>query len=161
MSSSGPRWVRGATTCLLLLALWSCGDPSARIAGEPEFKAWVTIGHSRLPVELALTPEEQNLGLGERDALPWGHGMLFIHERPAFRRYWMRGMRFDIDIVWIRDGRVVEIAHRVTHVPGETGPVVTSSELVDQVLEVPAGYAQTQNWRRGQRVEIDRPDPGG
>ena len=137
----------------LALVIWSCGDPSARIGIAPEPEAWVTIGQSRIPVELALTPAQQSLGLGERDSLPWGHGMLFIHGKADFRRYWMKGMRFDIDIVWIRDGRIVEIAHRVKHVPNETGPTVTSSELVDQVLEVPAGYAQTQSWRRGQRVE--------
>ena len=151
------RWIRRALGCLLVFALYACGsvDPLASGAPHTSSQAWVTIANNRIPVELALTPEEQRLGLGERDHLEWGHGMLFIHEKPDFRSYWMKGMRFDIDIIWIRDGRISEIAHAVPHVPGETGPQVRSSELVDQVLEVPAGYSMTQGWRKGQRVQVE------
>lgn len=67
----------------------------------------------------------------------------------------MKGMRFDIDIIWIREGRISEIAHAVPHVPGENGPTVRSSEAVDQVLEVPAGFSMIEGWRRGQRVQIE------
>ncbi|MCH2186476.1 DUF192 domain-containing protein [Myxococcota bacterium] len=150
------QWARRSLAFLCFLMVCGCGavDPLANPSKE-EPEAWVSIGGTRIPVELAITKEEQRLGLGERDTLKWGHGMLFIHEEPDFRQYWMKGMRFDIDIIWIRDGRISSIAHRVPHVPGENGPRVRSSELVDQVLEVPAGYAQTQGWRRGQRVQIE------
>ena len=155
------RRIRQALASLLLLALYACGsvDPQPTGALETRQEAWVTIANNRIPVELAITREEQKLGLGERDHLEWGHGMLFIHEKPDFRRYWMKGMRFDIDIIWIRDGRISEIAHAVPHVPGENGPQVGSSELVDQVLEVPAGYSMTQGWRKGQRVQVEYRDP--
>ena len=133
-------------------------DPLAD-QSKAETEAWVSIGETRIPVELAITKEEQQLGLGERDTLKWGHGMLFIHEEPDFKQYWMKGMRFDIDIIWIRDGRISSIAHRVPHVAGENGPRVSSRELVNQVLEVPAGYAQTQGWRRGQVVQVEGLDP--
>ncbi|MAI79117.1 MAG: hypothetical protein CL917_09270 [Deltaproteobacteria bacterium] len=139
-----------------VLILSGCGETAARFnQGQPDAKAWVSIGHSRIPVELALTPEEQRLGLGERDTLSWGHGLLFVFDQPNFRRFWMKGMRFDIDIIWIRDGRISSIARDVRHVLGENGPTVMSSELVDQVLEVPAGFSQSQGWRKGQKVRIE------
>lgn len=147
-----------ALLCFVTVCGCGAGDPLAdQSKGETE--AWVSIGETRIPVELAITEEEQKLGLGERDTLKWGHGMLFVHEEPEFKEYWMKGMRFDIDIIWIRDGRISSIAHRVPHVAGENGPRVRSSELVSQVLEVPAGYAQTQGWRRGQVVQVEGPDP--
>ena len=147
---------RRALILLALLALCHCGsvDPLAS-AREAPSQAWVTIGGKRIPVELAITPDEQRRGLGERDQLKWGHGMLFLHEDTQRRSYWMKGMRFDIDIIWIREGRISEIAHAVPHVPGENGPTVRSSEAVDQVLEVPAGYSMIEGWRRGQRVQIE------
>ena len=146
------QWIRRGSAFLCFLAICGCGaaDP---LASPPQ--AWVTIANTRIPVELAITPAQQSLGLGERDHLEWGHGMLFLHEEQKARSYWMKGMRFDIDIIWIRDGRISEIAHAVPHVPGENGPTVKSSEVVDQVLEVPAGYSMIQGWRKGQRVRVE------
>ena len=156
MRHTSIHWIRRSLAFLCFLAICGCGaaDPLAD-ESKGETEAWVSIGETRIPVELAITKEEQQLGLGERDTLKWGHGMLFVHERPEFRRYWMKGMRFDIDIIWIRNDRISSIAHRVRHVPEENGPTIRSRELVDQVLEVPAGYAQTQGWRRGQVVQVE------
>ena len=86
--------------------------------------ASVVISGDHVQVEIARTPEEQSLGLGERNALAWGHGMLFLYDKPGFPRFWMKGMRFDIDIVWILGDRIAEISHRVPHVPGENGPTL-------------------------------------
>jgi uncharacterized membrane protein (UPF0127 family) len=93
--------------------------------------------------------------LGQRDELEWGHGMLFLYEEPQFHRFWMKDMRFDIDILWIREGRIVDISHNVRHRPGSTGDQASPRELADQVLELPAGYAAAQGLRPGHRVEVE------
>ena len=151
------RGGRGAW--LLLAVVWAaCGRPNVAVtADEPE--AWVSIRGQRVAVELALTREQQTLGLGERDRLPWDHGMLFPYDEPDFYGFWMKGMRFDIDIVWIRGDRIVDISHRVPHVPGGAGPTVGPRELSDTVLEVPAGYAESHGWQIGDRAAIERSDP--
>jgi hypothetical protein len=141
---------------LALLCAAACG-PSARPApedGQATATAAASLEIRGRPVELelALTPEVQARGLGYRDALAWNHGMLFVYARPAFQRFWMRGMRFDIDIVWIRGDRIVDISHSVPHQPGGDGPTVSPRELCDRVLEVPAGYALAHGWRPGDRV---------
>jgi len=120
---------------------------------------WITIRGQRVALELAVTPAEQQLGLGRRDALPWDRGMLFLYREPGFPRFWMKDMRFDIDIVWIRDDRVVDISHGVPHVPGGNGPIVAPIELTDKVLEVNAGYAAAHGWRPGQRVALELHGP--
>lgn len=138
------------------------GLPSTAVDEASQPEGWVTIRGRRVAVELAITPAEQRLGLGQRDALPWNSGMLFLYRQPGFYRYWMKDMRFDIDIVWIRGDHIVDVSHHVPHVPGENGPIVSPAELVDRVLEVPAGYAAANGWRAGQAVEIEliRPWPG-
>jgi uncharacterized membrane protein (UPF0127 family) len=149
--------VRIALCTLWLLAglAADCGRPGAESAGGGGPDGFVTIGGQRIAVDLAVTPAEQQLGLGQRDALPWDHGMLFLYEEPAFHRFWMKGMRFDIDIVWIRGERIVDVSHRVPHVPGGNGPIVAPAELADKVLEVNAGYAAAHGWRPGQRVRLE------
>ena len=66
--------------------------------------AEITVGGVPLTVELAYLPADRSLGLGYRDGLPQGTGMLFLFEGPAPRSFWMRGMEFCIDIIWIEHG---------------------------------------------------------
>ena len=118
--------------------------------------AWVQIRDARVSVEVPETREQQARGLGDRDSLAWDHGMLFVYPEAQFLRFWMKGMRFDIDIVWILEHRIVDISHRVPHVESPEGPwpAVRTHSLADQVLEVPAGYATSHGWRAGDRVQL-------
>lgn len=153
---SGARTRIAFLVTITLLATSLAGCPGSSAERLPE--AFVEIGTQRVAVDLAITPEEQQLGLGGRDELPWGEGMYFVYERRALYGFWMKGMRFPIDIVWIREGRIVDISPRVPFVPGENGPTVRPREAVDAVLEVPAGYASASGWRIGDRVRLVRND---
>lgn len=115
----------------------------------------MTIRHQRVELLLTRTRAEQAKGLGGRDSLSWDHGMLFRYPEPGFPGFWMKDMRFDIDIVWIRDGRIVDISHRVRHSPDGPGRTIRPRALADTVLEVPAGYAQAHSWSEGNRVSFD------
>lgn len=61
----------------------------------------------------------------------------------------MNGMRFSLDILWLRDGRVVD---GVTLEPPRQKPdgtmtdpaIYESSEPANQILEVQAGFARAQ-----------------
>ena len=124
----------------------------------PPVEAWVEIESKRVAVELAETVAEQSKGLGDRDELAWGRGMYFPYAQPAFYSFWMRGMRFPIDIVWIRQGRIVDLHSDVPFEPDGNGPTLRPREAVDAVLEVPAGYAAASGWRIGNRVHLERID---
>jgi uncharacterized membrane protein (UPF0127 family) len=134
---------------LLLLGGSACPSRSPNSIAPDD---WVTIRGARVAVEIADTPEKQALGLGEREDLAWDDGMLFPYDRPEFHAFWMKGMRFSIDIVWILKGRIVDIDANVPFEPDKNGPTLRSPSLVDAVLEVPAGYAAANGWRIGDRV---------
>jgi len=123
---------------------------------EPPSGPTIRIRNQTVHLEITRTRDEQARGLGGRDSLDWHHGMLFEYPTPRFPGFWMKDMRFDIDIVWIRDARIVDIAHRVPHSPLGPGPTIRPRELVDSVLEVPAGYAEAHGFRIGDRASIDR-----
>ncbi len=142
-----------AALLALVLAASACNGAAQPAAEEPD--AWVTIGAARVSTEVVRDPASKARGLGGRDSLAWDHGMLFPYDRPDFLAFWMKDMRFPIDIIWIRDGRIVDMALRVPFDPqGGPGPTVRPRSLADSVLEVPAGYAQAQGWRIGDRVEV-------
>ncbi|MCG8590021.1 MAG: DUF192 domain-containing protein [Proteobacteria bacterium] len=153
------RAALGLFAALLAAAHWVGGCAEAGPPAPPGTEAWVSVQAARIAVEIADTREEQSLGLGQRDELAWGRGMLFVYPEPGFPGFWMKDMRFDIDIVWIRDGHVVGIQHQVRHLPTGPGPIYRPPELTDTVLEVPAGTAAAHGWRRGDRVRVERLQP--
>ena len=154
---ASPRTARRVAIRLALILLAAVGFACAQSDPErPATEGWIEIHGHRVSVEIADRPEEQSLGLGERDSLPWDHGMLFVYDRPDFYAFWMKGMRFSIDILWMREGRIVEIAPNVPFEPGGNGPTLRPRTLADSVLEVPAGYAAARGWRVGDRVKFDR-----
>jgi uncharacterized membrane protein (UPF0127 family) len=153
---------RGARRLGVLALLLAAGCGAGPVPAEaPE--AWVSIRGERVAAEVADTRAEQVQGLSGRDALAWGRGMLFLYDRPGFYAFWMKDMRFDIDIVWIREHHVVGITNRAPAPPEGTPegelPAFQPGELVDAVLEVPAGFAAASGWQSGDFVRIERPSP--
>lgn len=122
----------------------------------------VSIEGVTVDATVARTSREQQLGLGYRDGLAEGEGMLFIYADPAPRSFWMKGMRFCLDIIWIEGDRVVGAAESVCPEPVGTLdsdlPSYVSPEPVRYVLEVPAGWMDEHGVSVGSEVTWD-PDP--
>ena len=119
----------------------------------------ITVGEQTLTVELAAEPAARARGLGYRAGLAPGTGMLFVFEEPAVRSFWMKGMRFCLDIIWIEGGQIVGAAESVCPEPAGTAdadlPTYASGVPVGYVLEVPAGWLDAHGYGAGTRVSID------
>lgn len=113
-----------------------------KIAGPIVPHAIVEIGSERLIVEVARTPAARAQGLSGRDRLP-RDGMLFIMDSPGRHGFWMKDMKFPIDIIWLRTGRIVDIAQFVQPPAssGESPEVYYPRSNVDAVLELGAGFS--------------------
>jgi uncharacterized membrane protein (UPF0127 family) len=158
---------RAGTAALLVAALaLGCGDREAPAASDlplPPGGVRVTIGDDVVRAEVVRSAEEKARGLGGRDGLAPGTGMLFVFDEPGFPAFWMQGMRFDLDLVWARDGRIVDVSADVPRPPPGPDPnalplpVYRPREPANLVLEVPAGTAAASGWRVGDRLEIEPP----
>lgn len=132
---------------LLLCVVW-VSDVSALQRGEVVIDGRVTID-----VEVARTPEAQAKGLGGRSFLKKGSGIVFHYDKPDSRLFWMKGMLIPLDILWVRDGRIVAIEAKIPP-PSANKPLAVFSHVADLVLEVPAGYAHEMGIRVGQPVRV-------
>jgi len=124
---------KGATTDNLL--------PYVKVAGQD------------IQVDLAITKEEQMQGLSGRDMLEPTKGMLFIFEKPGKYSFWMQGMNFPIDIIWIDEAyKVVYIKKDARHeTPFEQyGP----DKDTKYVLEVVSGFSEKYGLKVGDTIEI-------
>lgn len=108
-------------------------------------------------VEVVKTPASIQQGLSGRDAITTD-GMLFVMPTIDYHGFWMKDMRFDLDMVWIKDCQVVGVTAGVpVPVPGtplESLPTYQPPGPVDMVLEVPAQKSQAKNWAVGTPIAV-------
>lgn len=134
--------------CSLLAALFITWSQRVYASG------YVTIGDGlKVQVEVASTAQTREKGLSGRDRLEPGQGMLFVFMQPAVYTFWMKDMKFPIDILWINGQELVDITTDVPlPEPGEALPQYFPQSPADKVLEVPAGFARTNGLRTGMTV---------
>lgn len=114
-------------------------------------KMTVVIGGHQFSAELALTAKEQQKGLGNRAGLCQNCAMLFKFGREGDYAFWMKDMRFDLDIIWISHGKIVYIAKNLSHMAlNTTDPKIPA----DQVLEINAGLANRYGFKIGDAVRV-------
>jgi uncharacterized membrane protein (UPF0127 family) len=148
---------------LSILLLASCASKATQDTAPPKTSPYVLLAGQRIGVETARTDLERRRGLGGRVALAPGQGMLFLYDEPAQRYFWMKDMRFAIDIVWILGDRVVGIHHDVR--PEPDGRIdddlrhYNSPEPVDRVLETPAGFCRQLGVSKGDRLQYCLSEP--
>lgn len=125
---------------------------------DPLPTAEIVVGDQPLTVELAIAPATRARGLGYRQGLAPDTGMLFVFPEAAERGFWMKGMRFCLDIIWINDGQIIGAAESVCPDPPGTAdgdrPSYQSGEPALVVLEVPAGWMAEHGFGPGTPVEI-------
>ncbi len=110
-------------------------------------------GHE-LSVEIADTSAETSRGLSGHEPLGANEGMLFLFDSNELRPFWMNKMLFDLDIIWIRDGIVVEIAKNMPAPVGLSVPATHyPKEEANMVLEINAGRADELGIKEGTEIE--------
>ena len=107
----------------------------------------VTINGTAFTAESATTIDEQSRGLSFRKSLPVGHGMLFTINPPEQSIFWMKDMLFNLDMVWIRGGKVIGVTADIPAPAAGTAPTdlpnYQAPGVVNYVLEINAGAAST------------------
>ena len=145
------------TRLLLLLALLLPMSALGQTAAQPELPkeklVVVTKDGTRheFNVEMALSPEQQTVGLMFRKSVPADGGMLFDWGAPRESTMWMRNTVSSLDMLFIdADGSVRRVVENT--VP-ESLAIIESRGPVKATLELAAGTARRLGIHAGDRVE--------
>ncbi len=114
----------------------------------------VRIKNASFSVEVADTEVTQEKGLGYRNALCETCGMLFVFDRPNAYGFWMKGMRFSLDILWIRAGTIIHIEQSLDF--HDQQRVYSPTAPADRVLELNAGTCEKEGIREGDGVVFEK-----
>lgn len=114
--------------------------------------ARVSLKDEPLNVLVAKTPKQWYRGLGQRETLGNYAGMLFLFPFADQHIIVMRDMHFSIDIVWLLNGKVVDIAPEVPIEPQDR-PYIPRQEN-NTVLELPAGWTKAHDLKIGDTLKV-------
>ena len=118
----------------------------------------VQLGLNIISVDVADTSEHRTIGLSNHDSLGLDQGMLFVYPDSSTRTFWMKGMQFPIDIIWIaEDCSITNITENVPipdqeSVKAQGYNTYSSKKPVRFVLEVNAGYVEDYKVFVGDKV---------
>lgn len=124
---------------------------------KPSPPRYVTlaVGNKELRVEHAYDLRKQIKGLSGRKSIDENSGLLYAFADQGQYHFWMRGMLFAIDILWIgSDGRVVDVKENIS--PDTFPEKFTSREPAHYVLEASAGFAKRNSISIGTRVDFSK-----
>ncbi len=118
----------------------------------------VRIRDHMIEVDVAVTVYEHAKGLGGRTSLKANSGMLFLYDHKEQFNFWMLGMKFPLDFVWIDGKKVVDITRHVPPPKGFEKPVIVKPRAAaDKILEINAGEIDRLGIVIGDTVEfLDR-----
>jgi len=139
----------------IIILLLFCGAVWYEINKAPIPKSKLIIDNHTFSVEIATTSAQQQLGLSGRTSLPTNQGMLFIFPKPQQTAFWMKGMKFPLDIIFFNNNKIVDMYQNVP-VPtnGDNNlPIYTPHALANQALEINGGLAKSYGFKKGDTVK--------
>ncbi len=160
------RWM-GLGLGLLLMGCSPSSSSQAASQSSPTIQASTDLGQS-LPItaqatiarqiiqlEVAKTPQEQEVGLMGRTSLADDLGMLFVFSPARPTQFWMKNTLINLDMVFLYKGVVRSIAVNVP--PCTSDPCLTygsTSDVVDQVIELRGRRSADLGLKAGDRVPV-------
>ena len=142
-SSSPPSVAQSPTT------LQSSPSQTLPITAKATFKDQV------IQLEVARTPEQQEVGLMNRPPLSADRGMLFPFEPPRPVIFWMKNTPSPLDMVFLLNGEVKAIAVDAHPCAADPCPTYGSNDAVNQVIELRSGRTGELGLKVGDRLSIE------
>lgn len=129
--------------------------PSATLRGTTR----VIVGDLLVDAKVASKASDRKKGLSGVDSLPLSSGMLFVFENSGEYAFWMKDMKFAIDIIWIDENkRIVTVASFATPEKGKGDDelrLYKPTGAAKYVLEINAGLANLHGLKVGDVVNFE------
>ncbi len=107
----------------------------------------------KIKLRIARDRDELVKGLSGTDNLPHDEAMLFVFNKPDVYSFWMKDMKYPLDIVWLDS--TFKVVHIESNVAPESYPLLyTPSAQAQYVLEFNAGTIRGTNVDIGNILKV-------
>lgn len=111
----------------------------------------IIAGGHKFAYEIADTSVSREKGLSGKTSMPSNQAMLFKFESPAAQCFWMKDMRFSLDIVWLDSNKIVK--HIESNLSPSSYPTTFCPPVPTlYVIEFNAGIAKSTNIKVGDKA---------
>jgi uncharacterized protein len=110
--------------------------------------------NTKIQLEVAQTPEQQQMGLMYRKSLPDNRGMLFKFPSAQPVKFWMKNTLIPLDMVFMQNGVVKYIKISAPPCTSDPCPSYGPNTLVDTVIELRSGRATELGLKPGDSIKI-------
>ncbi len=114
--------------------------------------ATAQIGDSKINLIIADSDDERVKGLSGRNNLAKNQGMLFVFDKKDTYGFWMKNMKFPLDIIYIDDSTVVDLVVNAKPASDSSLVIFKPEKPVNYVLELNAGDAKKYNIKKGTKI---------
>jgi uncharacterized membrane protein (UPF0127 family) len=115
----------------------------------------VTVNGVELVADVAINEEQKTKGLAVKDQLNENEAMLFVFTTSGNHAFWMKDMKFPIDIIWMDDNKtVVHIERSLDPCDPTSCPIYQPNTNSLYVLETVAGFANKYNVTEGTKMKF-------
>lgn len=157
----------GLFLLIIVLVVFGREYTSGSLLGEPsgsqteQRKGFSTVSIRDLTIEAKIVSRagDRKKGLSGQGSLPITSGLLFVFDNSALYPFWMKDMRFAIDIIWIDENK--KIVHIVQNAAPEPGldddelTLYTPPVVAKYVLEINAGLSARHRIDVGDEVGFE------
>ncbi|MDA8447931.1 DUF192 domain-containing protein [Paracidovorax valerianellae] len=106
-------------------------------------------GMHRIDAQVAVAPQERQIGLMHRKEMPQQEGMLFVFEEPAVQCFWMKNTILPLTAAFVADdGTIVNLAD----MKPQTEDSHCSEKPVRYVLEMNQGWFAKKGVKAGAKL---------
>ncbi len=112
-------------------------------------RTMLTAGMYQITAQVALTPQQREIGLMYRKEMPQQEGMIFIFEEPSLQCFWMKNTLLPLTAAFVADdGTIVNLAD----MKPQTTDSHCSTKPVRYVLEMNQGWFAKKGIKAGTRL---------
>jgi hypothetical protein len=117
------------------------------------------VGEAIIQLEVAETPQQQQIGLMNRTQLADDRGMLFPFDPPRPVAFWMKNTLIPLDMVFVRNNQVAYVARNVPPCKADPCSTYGTPVEIDQVIELRGGRAAELGIKPGDRLVVQPISP--
>ena len=136
----------------LISALAFLGSTAVFAQNAPQLelqRTLLTTGMYQITAQVALTPQQREIGLMFRKEMPQQEGMLFVFESPSQQCFWMKNTLLPLTAAFVADdGTIVNLAD----MKPQTTDAHCSTKPVRYVLEMNQGWFAKKGIKAGARL---------
>lgn len=156
LSVVGMSCERSFRSCSIQLFLRTLSSDAQTKLGNPQsgFKSGkMYIKDVPYSVYIAQTDATRAQGLSGITSMYVNEGVLFVFDSPIQVPFWMKEMKFSLDFIYIRDGKIVDLRQNIS--PDTYPDLITSDVPFTYVLELNAGQIKQWKFAKGDPVTFD------